>query len=79
MTSDLGVMTSRLQAVLHGDASQISQINQIGQVFTALTMLTNESTSLISLCSPALLSVAHPADHPACLYCGKPLPCEPVR
>lgn len=53
MTSDLGAMTSSLQAVLHGDASQISQ------VFIAFTRLTDESTSLISLCPPALLSVTH--------------------
>ncbi len=61
MTSDLDVMTSRLQAVLHGDASQISQFSQIGQVFIAFTALTDEVTSLISLCPPTLLSVAHPA------------------
>jgi len=55
MTSDLGAVTSSLQAVLHGDSSQISQ------VFTAFTVLTKEAASLDPLCPPTLLSVACPA------------------
>jgi len=55
MTSDLSAMTASLEGVRHGDA------NQISPVFIALTMLTKEATSLIPLCPPTLLSVAHPA------------------
>ena len=53
MTGDLDTMTSGLQAVLHGDTSQIDP------VIVASTALTNETTSLLSLCpAAAVLSVA---------------------
>jgi len=49
MTSDLDTMTSGLQAVLHGDTSQINP------VIIASTALTKEGTSLLSLCPASVL------------------------
>ena len=49
MINDLDTMTSGLQAVLHGDTSQISP------VIIASTAMTKESTSLLSLCPASVL------------------------